>query len=51
MPALGLPYDWAMCLRMMEADVRIGMVEEVTGDYYPSRYWTPRWQEDLPERR
>ncbi len=46
--SLGLPYDWAMCLRMMEADVRIGMVEEVTGDYYPSRYWTPRWQEGLP---
>jgi hypothetical protein len=44
--ALGLPYDWAMCLRMMEADVRIGMVEEETVDYFPSRLWTPRWQEN-----
>jgi putative methyltransferase (TIGR04325 family) len=44
--ALGLPYDWAMCLRMMEADVRIGMVEEETGDYFPSTRWTPRWQEN-----
>jgi putative methyltransferase (TIGR04325 family) len=47
--ALGLPYDWALCLRMMEADVRIGMVEEPTVDYYPSRDWTPR-PEDLLER-
>jgi putative methyltransferase (TIGR04325 family) len=44
--AFGLPYDWAMCLRMMEADVRIGMVEEETVDYFPSRLWTPRWQEN-----
>jgi putative methyltransferase (TIGR04325 family) len=43
--ALGLPYDWGMCRRMMEADVRIGMLEEVTADYYPSRHWTPRWDE------
>jgi putative methyltransferase (TIGR04325 family) len=46
--ALGLPYDWAMCLRMMEADVRIGMVEEETVDYFPSTLWTPRWQENMP---
>src|ERR1044071_926253 len=45
---LGLPYDQAFWMRMMEADVRMGMVDEVTADYYPSRYWTPRWQEDSP---
>jgi putative methyltransferase (TIGR04325 family) len=47
--ALGLPYDQAFWMRMMEADVRIGMLDEVTADYYPSRYWTPRWQENLPD--
>lgn len=44
--AFGLPEDWALCLRMMEASVRIGMFDEVTVDYYPSRSWTPRWEED-----
>ncbi len=43
--ALGLPYDWGMCLRMMEADVRIGMVDDETADYFPSEHWTPRSQE------
>jgi putative methyltransferase (TIGR04325 family) len=47
--AFGLPYDHGFWMRMMEADVRIGMVDEVTADYYPSRYWTPRWHENLPE--
>src|SRR5262249_40297180 len=47
--ALGRPYDQALWMRMMEADVRIGMVDEVTADYYPSRYWKPRWQESLPD--
>ncbi len=42
---LGLPCDWGMCLRMMEAGVRIGMLDEETVDYYPSRHWTPRWEE------
>jgi putative methyltransferase (TIGR04325 family) len=46
--ALGLPYDWALCRRMMEADVRIGMVDEETVDYFPSRLWKPRWEESLP---
>jgi putative methyltransferase (TIGR04325 family) len=41
--ALRIPYDWALCLRMMEAGVRIGMLDEQTVDYYPSRVWTPRW--------
>lgn len=44
--AFGLPYDWALCLRMMEAGVRIGMRDDVTVDYYPSRSWTPRWEGD-----
>lgn len=43
--SLGLPCDWGMCLRMMEAGVRIGMLDEETVDYYPSRTWTPRWEE------
>ncbi len=44
--AFGLPSDWAFCLRMMEAGVRIGMLDDVTVDYYPSRSWTPRWEGD-----
>ena len=36
---LGLPNDWGLCLRMMEAGVRIGMLDEETVDYFPS---TPR---------
>lgn len=43
---LGLPSDWALCLRMMEAGVRMGMLNEVSVDYYPSRSWTPRWEND-----
>jgi glycosyltransferase involved in cell wall biosynthesis len=44
--AFGLASDWALCLRMMEAGVLIGMLNEVTVDYYPSRSWTPRWEGD-----
>jgi glycosyltransferase involved in cell wall biosynthesis len=44
--ALGLPEDWGFCLRTMEAGVRIGMLDEVTVDYYPSRNWTQRWEGD-----
>ncbi len=44
--AFGLPSDWALCLRMMEAGVRIGMRDDVIVDYYPSRSWTPRWEGD-----
>lgn len=46
--AFGLPYDWGICQRMMEADVRIGMVEEVAVDYYPSRGWASPLEESLP---
>jgi hypothetical protein len=38
----GLPNDWGICLRMMEAGVRMGMLDEETVDYYPSEVWTPR---------
>lgn len=44
--AFGIASDWALCLRMMEAGVRIGMHDDVTVDYYPSRSWTPRWEGD-----
>jgi hypothetical protein len=42
---LGRPSDQASHQRMMEAGVRIGMVDDLTVDLYPSRLWTPRWQE------
>jgi hypothetical protein len=42
---LGLPSDWGLCLRMMRAGVRIGMLDELTVDYFPSRVFTPRWPE------
>ncbi len=41
--AFGLANDWGLCRRMMEAGVRIGMLDEETVDYYPSTIWTPRW--------
>lgn len=49
MPHWASPTTGGLCLRMMEADVRTGMVEEATVDYYPSRDWTPR-PGGLPER-
>ncbi len=39
---LGVPCDWAVCLRMLEAGVRIGMLDEETADYYPSLLWMQR---------
>ncbi|MFZ0041130.1 MAG: methyltransferase, TIGR04325 family, partial [Solirubrobacteraceae bacterium] len=44
--AFGLPYDWGMCQRMMEAGVRMGMLDDTTVDYFPSRSWTPRWSSE-----
>ena len=44
--AFAIPYDWGLCLRMMDCGVRIGMLDEVTVDIYPSRSWTPRWEHD-----
>jgi len=35
--SLGFPNDWGLCLRMMEAGVRIGFLDAETVDYYPSQ--------------
>jgi len=35
----GDPGDWAWVRRMMRAGVRIGMIDEVVVDYYPSQLW------------
>jgi hypothetical protein len=34
-----LPNDWALCRRMIRVGVRIGMIDAVVGDYYPSSLW------------
>jgi hypothetical protein len=36
---LGVPGDWFRAERMLRAGVRIGRLDRVTGDYYPSRAW------------
>ena len=36
---LGLPGDWFRAERMLRAGVRIGHLERVTYDYYPSLAW------------
>jgi putative methyltransferase (TIGR04325 family) len=46
---LRLPYDWGFCVRVMQAGVRIGMLDEETVDYYPSKEWTPRWSDVAEE--
>lgn len=38
---LGLPGDWFRTERMLRAGVRIGHLEEVTADLYPSKAWFP----------
>jgi hypothetical protein len=38
---LGLPGDWWRLERMLRAGVRIGHLERVTADYYPSTLWPP----------
>jgi glycosyltransferase involved in cell wall biosynthesis len=35
--ALGVANDWALLVRMMEAGVRVGFLEEVVVDYFPAR--------------
>jgi putative methyltransferase (TIGR04325 family) len=40
------PYDWALARRMLRAGVRFSMLEEVVLEYYPSRFWSPRWDGD-----
>jgi putative methyltransferase (TIGR04325 family) len=37
-----LPYDWGLCQRMLRAGVRMRMVDEISVDYFPSQWWTPR---------
>ncbi len=40
--AFGLPYDWALCRRMMQSGVRMAMLDVPTVEYFPSRVWTDR---------
>jgi putative methyltransferase (TIGR04325 family) len=37
-----LPYDWGLVQRMLRAGVSMRMVDEISVDYYPSQWWTPR---------
>lgn len=37
-----VPNDWSLCRRMLRAGVRVGMHDESTVDYYPSREWGRR---------
>ncbi|MBN1530833.1 MAG: glycosyltransferase family 2 protein [Thermoleophilaceae bacterium] len=38
----GEPNDWSLCRRMLRAGVRMGMVDEATVDYHPSRWGGPK---------
>jgi len=42
--AFGVPGDWFRGERMIRAGVRIGLVDWVTYDYYPSSLWGPDGQ-------
>jgi Glycosyl transferase family 2 len=44
-----IPNDWALCRRMMRAGVRIGMIDAVVTDYYPSVDWGRRERPPEPE--
>jgi hypothetical protein len=37
-----MPWDWALCRRMMRAGVRMGMVDSIVADGYPSALWVSR---------
>jgi len=37
-----MPWDWALCRRMMRAGVRMGMVDSIVADGYPSALWIGR---------
>lgn len=37
-----MPWDWALCRRMMRAGVRMGMIESIVVDGYPSALWIRR---------
>jgi Glycosyl transferase family 2 len=43
-----VPNDWSLCRRMMRAGVRMGLVEDVIVDYYPSYEWGRR---ERPQER
>jgi putative methyltransferase (TIGR04325 family) len=40
------PYDWGLCQRMARAGVRMGMVDRIVVDYYPSSLWTVATPDD-----
>ncbi|HLY49869.1 MAG TPA: glycosyltransferase [Solirubrobacteraceae bacterium] len=37
-----MPWDWGLCRRMMRAGVRMGMVDSIVADGYPSALWIGR---------
>ncbi len=37
-----VPWDWALCRRMMRAGVRMGMINSIVADGYPSALWIGR---------
>jgi hypothetical protein len=37
-----MPWDWGLCRRMMRAGVRMGMVDSIVVDGYPSARWIGR---------
>jgi hypothetical protein len=43
-----VPNDWSLCRRMMRAGVRMGMVDAVVTDYYPSADWGRRQRPEEP---
>jgi hypothetical protein len=43
-----VPNDWSLCRRMLRAGVRMGIVDDVVVDYYPSYEWGRR---ERPQER
>lgn len=37
-----MPWDWALCRRMLRAGVRMGMIDSIVADGYPSALWCQR---------
>jgi hypothetical protein len=37
-----MPWDWALCRRMLRVGVRMGMVDSIASDGYPSALWSGR---------
>jgi Glycosyl transferase family 2 len=37
-----MPWDWALCRRMLRAGVRMGMIDSIVADGYPSALWSKR---------